>query len=152
MIEHPDNYRRNGIAAAIGILSAVYAATFFFGALLHLGVTIPLGFAVVEEPIILPATIVEGLCGVALTVAAFAVLTRRELAWPITLAAHAFALGGVLLGITALALGAGPSTELNSVYHRVMVVALVAVLALLLSPAGRSALRRATSPTVIQSR
>jgi hypothetical protein len=152
MIEHPDIYRRNGIATAIGILSAVYAATFFFGALLHLGVTIPLGFAVVEEPVILPATIVEGLCGVALTVAAFAVLTRRELAWPIALAAHAFALGGVLLGITALALGAGPSTELNSVYHRVMVVALVALLALLLSPAGRSALRRATSPTVIQSR
>jgi hypothetical protein len=152
MIEHPDIYRRNGIATAIGILSAVYAATFFFGALLHLGVTIPLGFAVVEEPVILPATIVEGLCGVALAVAAFAVLTRRELAWPIALAAHAFALGGVLLGITALALGAGPSTELNSVYHRVMVVALVAVLALLLSPAGRSALRRATSPRVIQSR
>ena len=152
MIEHPDIYRRNGIATAIGILSAVYAATFFFGALLHLGVTIPLGFAVVEEPVILPATIVEGLCGVALAVAAFAVLTRRELAWPIALAAHAFALGGVLLGITALALGAGPSTELNSVYHRVMVVALVAVLALLLSPAGRSALRRATSLRVIQSR
>jgi hypothetical protein len=152
MIEHPDIYRRNVIATAIGILSAVYAATFFFGALLHLGVTIPLGFAVVEEPVILPATIVEGLCGVALAVAAFAVLTRRELAWPIALAAHAFALGGVLLGITALALGAGPSTELNSVYHRVMVVALVAVLALLLSPAGRGALRRATSPTVIQSR
>jgi hypothetical protein len=152
MIEHPDIYRRNVIATAIGILSAVYAATFFFGALLHLGVTIPLGFAVVEEPVILPATIVEALCGVALTVAAFAVLTRRELAWPIALAAHAFALGGVLLGITALALGAGPSTELNSVYHRVMVVALVAVLALLLSPAGRGALRRATSPTVIQSR
>jgi len=152
MIEHPDIHRRNGIATAIGILSAVYAATFFFGALLHLGVTIPLGFAVVEEPVILPATIVEGLCGVALAVAAFAVLTRRELAWPIALAAYAFALGGVLLGITALALGAGPSTELNSVYHRVMVVALVAVLALLLLPAGRSALRRATSPTVIQSR
>jgi hypothetical protein len=152
MIEHPDIHRRNGIATAIGILSAVYATTFFFGALLHLGVTIPLGFAVVEEPVILPATIVEGLCGVALAVAAFAVLTRRELAWPIALAAHAFALGGVLLGITALALGAGPSTELNSVYHRVMVVALVAVLALLLSPAGRSGLRRATSPTVIQSR
>jgi hypothetical protein len=57
-----------------------------------------------------------------------------------------------LLGITALAVGAGPSTELNTVYHRVMVVALVAVLALLLSPTGRAALRRATSPTVIQSR
>lgn len=55
-------------------------------------------------------------------------------------AAHAFALGGVLLGTVALAVGAGPSTELNTVYHRVMLVALVAVLALLLTPAGRSAL------------
>ena len=152
MIEQPDIHRRNGIATAIGIISTVYAATFFFGALLHLGVTIPLGFVVVEEPMILPATIVEGLCGTALAVAAFAVLARRELAWPLALAAHAFALGGVLLGITALVLGAGPSTDLNTVYHRVMVVALVAVLALLLSPTGRTALRRATSPTVIQSR
>src|SRR5215217_4272988 len=116
MIEHTTIHRRDGIAKAIGILSAVYAATFFIGALLHLGVRIPLGFAVVEEPVILPATIVEGLCG------------------------------------TALSVGAGPSTELNTVYHRVMVVALVAMLALLLSPAGRTALRRATSPTVIQSR
>jgi hypothetical protein len=65
---------------------------------------------------------------------------------------HTFALGGVLLGITALAVGAGPSTDLNTVYHRIMVVALVAVLALLLSPAGRTALRRATSAPVIQSR
>jgi hypothetical protein len=152
MIEQPDIYRRNGIATAIGILSAVYAATFFFGALLHLGVRVPLGFAVVEEPVILPATIVEGSCGAALAVSAFTVLARRNGAWTVAIAAHAFALGGVLLGITALAVGAGPSTELNTVYHRVMVVALVAVLTLLLSPAGRTTLRRATSSTVIQSR
>jgi hypothetical protein len=152
MIEQPDIYRRNGLATVIGILSAVYAATFFFGALLHLGVKIPLEFAVVEEPVILPATIVEGLCGTALAVAAFAVLARRNGAWTVATAAHAFALGGVLLGITALAVGAGPSTELNTIYHRVMVVALVAVLALLLSPTGRNALRRATPQTVLQSR
>jgi hypothetical protein len=152
MIEQPDIYRRNGIATAIGILSAVYAATFFFGALLHLGVRVPLGFAVVEEPVILPATIVEGSCGAALAVSAFTVLARRNGTWTVAIAAHAFALGGVLLGITALAVGAGPSTDLNTVYHRIMVVALVAVLALLLSPAGRTALRRATSAPVIQSR
>jgi hypothetical protein len=152
MIEQPDINRRNGIATAIGILSAVYAATFFFGALLHLGVRVPLGFAVVEEPVILPATIVEGLCGTALAIAAFAVLARRNGAWMVATAAHAFALGGVLLGIAALAVGAGPSTDLNTVYHRVIVVALVAVLALLFSPAGRNALPRATSRTVIQSR
>ena len=152
MIGQPTIRQRNGMATTIGILSAVYAATFFFGALLHLGVRVPLGFTVIEEPVILPATIVEGLCGTALAVAAFAVLTRRNGAWTVATAAHAFALGGVLLGITALAIGAGPSTDLNTVYHRVMVVALVAVLALLLSSTGRSALRRATSRTVIQSR
>ena len=152
MIENPTTHRQNGVTTAIGILSAVYAATFFLGALLHLGVRVPLGFTVVYEPGILPATIVEGLCGTALAVAAFAVLARGNGAWTVALAAHAFALGGVLLGIVALAVGAGPSTELNTIYHRVMVVALVAVLALLLSPAGRTALRRATSPTVIQSR
>jgi hypothetical protein len=152
MTEHTTVHRRNGIETAIGVLSAVYAATFFFGALLHLGVRIPLGFAAIEEPVILPATIVEGLCGTALAVAAFAVLALRNGAWAVATAAHAFALGGVLLGIVALAVGAGPSTELNTIYHRIMVVALVAMLALLSSSAGRSALRRATSPTVIQSR
>jgi hypothetical protein len=148
-LAHPP---RNGIETTIGILSAVYAATFFLGALLHLGVRVPLGFAVVAEPVILPATIVEGLCGTALAIAAITVLAHTNGAWTVATAAHAFALGGVLLGITALAVGAGPSTDLNTVYHRVMVVALVAVLALLFSPAGRSALRRATSRTVIQSR
>ena len=152
MTQHTNIHPRNGVEKTIGVLSAVYAATFFFGALLHLGVEIPLGFAVIEEPVILPATIVEVLCGTALAVAAFAVLTRRAGAWTVVTAAHAFALGGVSLGIVALAVGAGPSTELNTIYHRVMVVALVAVLGLLLSPTGRSALRRATSPSVIQSR
>ena len=142
MIEHPTIHRRTGVATAVGILSAVYAATFFFGALLHLGVRIPLGFAVLAEPTILPAAIVESLCGLALSFGAFAMLTRMNRAWTVALAAHAFALGGVLLGVTALALGAGPSTDLNTVYHRIMLVALVGVLALLLSPTGRTVLRR----------
>ena len=152
MIEHPTVHRGSGVATLIGVLSAAYAATFFLGALLHLGVKVPLGSTVLQEPRIIPATIVESLCGMALAVAAFAVLTRASRAWTVAVTAHAFALGGVLLGITALAFGAGPSTELNTVYHRVMVVALLAVLALLLSPVGRTGLRRAASPTVIQSR
>ena len=150
MIEQP-TIRKTGVATAVGVLSAVYAVTFLFGALLHLGGRVPLGFAVLEEPSIFPAAIVESLCGLALAAAAFAVFTRRRWAWTVALAAHAFALGGVLLGMAALAVGAGPSTELNTIYHRVMVVALVAVLALLVSPTGRTALRRAAGPTVIQS-
>ena len=143
MIEQPTMYRRTGVTTAVGILSAAYAVTFFFGALLHLGWRIPLGFTVLSEPRILPATVVEGLCGLALAVAASAVLTRMSWAWTAAFAAHSFALGGVLLGMGALAVGAGPSTDLNAVYHRVMLVALVAALTLLLSPAGRTALRRA---------
>jgi len=141
MIE-PATDPRTGVATVVGVLSAIYAATFFFGALLHLGVRIPLGFAVLAEPTILPAAIVESLCGLALLFGAFAVLTRTNWAWTAAFGAHAFALGGVLLGVTALALGAGPSTDLNTIYHRVMLVALVAVLALLLSPTGRTGLQR----------
>jgi len=141
MIE-PATDPRTGVATVVGFLSAIYAATFFFGALLHLGVRIPLGFAVLAEPTILPAAIVESLCGLALLFGAFAVLTRTNWAWTAAFGAHAFALGGVLLGVTALALGAGPSTDLNTIYHRVMLVALVAVLALLLSPTGRTGLQR----------
>ena len=141
MIEQPSINRGTGIALIVGILSAVYAATFFFGALLHLGGRVPLGFAVLDEPGILPATIVESLCGSALAVAAFAVLARKGWAWTAATTAHAFALGGVLLGIAALAVGAGPSTELNTIYHRVMLITLTAVLAVLLSPSGRTALR-----------
>jgi hypothetical protein len=130
------------LSSAIGVLAVLYAVTFLAGALLHLGVRIPLGFTVLAEPRIIPATIVEGLCGLFLAVGAYAVLARRTWAWPAVTAAHAFALGGVLLGMAALALGGGPSTELNTVYHRVMLVALATGLVLLLMPVGRTALGR----------
>lgn len=136
----PAIHRGTGVATVVGALSALYAATFLFGALLHLGVRVPPGFAVLAEPRILPATVVEGLCGLALSVAAWAILARKGWARTAAIAAHAFALGGVLLGTAALAAGAGPSTDMNTVYHRVMLVALAAVLALLLTPAGRAAL------------
>jgi len=134
--------RQSTLTTAIGILAVLYAVTFLLGALLHLGVRIPLGLAVLAEPRIVPATIVEGLCGLGLAVGAYATLSRKTWAWPAITAAHAFAVGGVLLGMAALAVGAGPSTELNTVYHRVMLVALVAGLVLLLTPVGRAVLGR----------
>jgi hypothetical protein len=48
---------RTAAATAFGILVTLYALTFFVGALLHLGVRIPLGFAVLAEPRIIPAAI-----------------------------------------------------------------------------------------------
>ena len=138
--------RQNTLATTVGVLAALYAVTFFLGAVLHLGVRIPVGFAVLAEPRIFPATVVEGLCGLFLAVGAYAALSRKSWAWPTITAAHGFALGGVLLGMAALAVEAGPSTDLNTIYHRVMLAALVAGLALLLTPAGRSALGRGDSP------
>ena len=142
MIEQPTNHRRTSVATAVGFLSVLYASTFLVGALLHLGWRIPLGFTVLAEPKILPATVVEGLCGLALAAAAIAVFARMSWAWTAAFAAHSFSLGGVLLGMGALAVGAGPSTELNAIYHRVMLVGLVAVLVLLLTPTGKAALLR----------
>ena len=124
------------VVTAISVLIVGEAITFLLAALLHLGIQFPPGFA---EPQIIPATIVEGLCGIFLAVSAYAVLARRTWAWPVAIAAHIFAVAGVLLGIAALALGAGPSTEANTIYHRVILAVLVVVLALLLTPWPKAA-------------
>jgi len=49
-------------------------------------------------------------------------------------------LGGVLLGIAALAAGAGPRTASNDLYHRIMLLLIGASLLILFS--GRSRLDR----------
>jgi hypothetical protein len=81
MVTEATTRRRATLSTALGVLAALYAITFFLGALLHLGVRVSLGFAVLAEPRILPATIVEGLCGLFLAVGAYATLTRKTRAW-----------------------------------------------------------------------
>jgi hypothetical protein len=114
------------------------AGTLLMAALLHTGAPIPLGPIVLAEPRIIPAIIAEGLCGLLLAVAACAFFARASWAWrAAAVGAHGFAIAGVLLGTFALAVGAGPRTELNDVYHRVILLALLAGLGLLLTPAGK---------------
>ena len=129
--------RWNTVVTVIGVLMVLEAVTFLLAAMLHLGIQFPLGFS---EPQIIPATVVEGLCGIFLAVGAYAVFVRKSWAWQGAVAAHVFAVAGVLLGITALALGAGPSTQVNTIYHRTILVVLVLVLALLLTPGARAEL------------
>jgi hypothetical protein len=136
------NQRQGAVATVVKVLVVFGAVTFLLAALVHLGARIPLGFAVISEPVIIPAAIVEGLAGLGLAVSAYALLTLRSWAWSAAIAANAFALGGVLLGMLALAAGRGPRTELNDVYHRVMVVVLLAGLVLLSTPSARAALGR----------
>jgi hypothetical protein len=121
------------------------ALSFLCFALLHLGVRIPVGFAVIEEPRRPFAVIVEGLAALVLTLAAFAVLTRRAWAWAAATWAHAVALAGVLWGMVAVAAGRGPHTLLNDTYHRVIVVVLGAGLILLLTRRGQASVGRPPS-------
>jgi hypothetical protein len=132
----------SGLTLAFRALTTFDAASFFLGSAAHVGRAIPLGVATLHEPRIVPATIVEGLCGAALTVGAYAQFARKPWAWPATVAANAIALGGVFLGIGALSAGRGPRTELNDDYHRLMVVLLGGALVVLVTRAGRAALGR----------
>jgi hypothetical protein len=130
------------VRKTIGLLAAVYSATFGVAALLHLDVDIPVGFAVLDEPPRPIGVIVEGVAGIALAIGAFAVLARRTWAWAAAIGAHAVALAGVLWGMVAVAAGRGPQTPLNDSYHRVMVVLLAVNVILLLTPLGRTSLGR----------
>lgn len=123
---------RTAVRNVIAGVLLVEAVSILIGAIVHLGVRIPIGIMVLTEPQIIPATIVEGICGLVLLGAVYAVLTRKPWSWRAVVVAQMIALGGVVLGIVALAFGAGPNTASNALYHRTMVVLLVG--GLLLSP------------------
>lgn len=129
-----------------GILTFVIiveALTFFFFGFLHSGVRLSLGFAVLHELRIIPAMIVESLCGLMLAGSALSIAAHKSWAWEASVIAHIFSIGGVLLGIAALAAGRGHRTELNDIYHRIILIVLVVILIYLLTPAGKSVLGRA---------
>jgi hypothetical protein len=130
------------ITNVIFVVIALEALTFLVAASLHSGAQIPFLSAVLQEPKIIPAAIVEGLCGLFLAISAYAIFAGTDWAWPAAVAAHIFSIAGVLLGMIALALGKGPTTEGNYIYHRVILVTLAAVLLMLLTPTAKSALGR----------
>jgi hypothetical protein len=111
----------------LGLLMASNAALFLFGALQHAGVAI----GTFHEPRIIPAAIVETICALSLLLGAAAILLRAMNLWPVALITNLVALGGVLLGIAALAVGAGPRTASNDLYHRIMLILIGASLVIL---------------------
>jgi hypothetical protein len=125
------------LAVLVGALLVVEAGSFLLFAALHAGV--PIGLT---EPRIIPAAIVESLCGILGATAAAAVLGGRAWAWLAALTAQVIAIGGVLLGITTLALGLGPNSALNFVYHRAILALLGVGLIVTLSAPARRALNR----------
>ncbi|HZU76387.1 MAG TPA: hypothetical protein VFA70_06455 [Dehalococcoidia bacterium] len=138
------NNRRSWLRPAVATTAAVEAATFYFFGLAHTGLRIPLGLATVSEPRIVPATVVEWLCGLALAGGACAIAVRHPRGWAAALGAQLFALAGVGLGLWAGSSGEG-ATALNHTYHLVMLGCLAAGGALLLTPAGKATLSRKPS-------
>lgn len=134
--------RAAAVCNVIRVLLILEVILFLVPAVLHAGVRIPLGFADLDEPVIVPATIVEGLIGLGFAVATYGVFTRAARAWPRAVAAHVFALVGTLIGIGATFSGEGERTELNTAIHIIMLVVVLAGLALLLTAAGQAALGR----------
>ncbi len=135
--------RRGALGALLPVIVGLEAIGFLVAAVLHVGVPLPVGFS---EPVILPAAIAEGLIGLFLAIAALALVAGDRIGWPLSIAAHVFGVAGVLVGMIALAVGAGPSTEANELYHRVALIVLVAVLALLWTDRGRRAAGREPRP------
>ena len=112
---------------AIAVLMFVDAAVFIFGALLHSGVEIGAFY----EPQITPAAIVESVCALALIWGDAMVLRGSPAAARAALIGNLVAIAGVAIGMAALALGAGPRTASNDIYHVIMLVLATAALAIL---------------------
>lgn len=110
-----------------GSLMILNAALFFFGSVQHAGVAVRR----FHEPLIIPAVIVEAICGLCLFWGAIALLRASRTRWGVALITNLVALAGVLLGIAALAAGAGPRTASNDLYHRMMLILIVAVILIL---------------------
>jgi hypothetical protein len=104
------------VKAMLIILMVGNAALFLFGALQHAGVAI----GPFNEPVIIPASIVETLCALALSWGAVAVWKGSPQAWRAAVIGNAIAIGGVTIGVIALARGAGPRTASNDLYHKIM--------------------------------
>src|SRR6266496_1184805 len=121
----PNQFQNNSNGARIIISTFVVFATvtFIIAALSHLQLMLSLGIA---EPKIIPAAIVEGLCALFFINGAFCIFTNSKSAWRATFFAHAFAISGIILGMISLAVGAGPRTKTNDLYHSIMLLLIIA--------------------------
>ena len=120
-----------------GLIMATNAARFFYGAAQHAGIA----FGPFHEPLIIPAAIVESVCGIALLFGAVAPVRNWKGSWGAALIGNLVALAGVALGMVALALGAGPRTASNDLYHRIMLVLIAAATLVLLLQSPTNAKR-----------
>ncbi|HVB64643.1 MAG TPA: hypothetical protein VNE17_07915 [Nitrolancea sp.] len=107
------------LAKPLGLLLSGEAIACVFFAIAHLSLRIPLGFATLHEPRVVPATIVETMCGIVLVLSGMALLSGDVNAWRAAVAAQGFTLCGFILGVVA---STGSDDTVNNDFHRVMLV------------------------------
>ena len=133
------NQRERTAKIIISTFVVFAAIAFIFAAMAHLQLTLSFG---ITEPKILPAAIVEGLCGLFFIISAFSIFSNSSTAWRRTFFAHAFAIAGISLGLISLAVGAGPRTKTNDLYHSIMMLLIVADSFYLMTEKGKSAFKK----------
>jgi hypothetical protein len=126
-------YGRSSLRSREPILFSLLIADFLIfasGAVAHLGIPIPLGFATWNETYLVPAAIVEGLgalaLGTALVIWVAGAKGARRLAWW----ALWYCFAGVLWGMWRLALGTIPEAHTLSNDYLHIAMTLVTTLAL----------------------
>src|SRR4051812_12856419 len=117
----------------VAMLMGLNAALFFFGAIQHAGVVI----GPFHEPVIVPAAIVETICGISLISGIIAIFGGPTVRLRGAIIANLIPLAGVLLGQARLAAGAGPRTTSNDLYHRIMLILIVCSLVILFTAKSR---------------
>lgn len=122
-----------GIAALM--LAVVVSLT--SASLIHFGLHVPIGFVTIHE-VADGAAVPEALIAVVLLVGAGSVIAHLRTRWPIALGTSLFALLGVFVGLR-FTLMDGQTGDV--VYHLCLLAALITLLTLILSPAGRQSLR-----------
>ncbi|HLH09283.1 MAG TPA: hypothetical protein VKW78_18750 [Terriglobales bacterium] len=112
----------------VEFLMTANAALFLWGAMQHVGLVL----GPFWEPTIFSAAAVETLCAVSLLIGVAVLFKKSNSSWLKAIVANVVAIAGVILGMIALALGRGPRTASNDLYHRIMLtLAVVSILVLL---------------------
>jgi hypothetical protein len=124
------------MGTVLGLIMISNAILFLFGAVQHAGISL----GRFHEPRIIPAAIVETICGLFVLWGGIVILDHSHARWNIALTGNLVALGGVLLGVASLAAGRGPRTASNDFYHHIMLILITASLFILFF--ARSALLR----------
>lgn len=104
--------------ARLHVFLTIQAATFVMAALVHFGVLID-GYGHLQ------AGIAESVIGIVLLTALIASSIRHARVRSAAIAAQAFAVVGTLAGIIAIAVGVGPQTIPDVIYHLAIIGVLV---------------------------